>query len=225
MFCSALRGASGNTIGPEGAFFQSNIGANSISRIDPDGTASPFLGHGLRNPVGLIADGEGVLFVANCGGNSIVEVTGAGEANVFATHPFFACPNGIALDEEHNLYVSNFGNGDVLRVGWGGDVEKLAALPGNNNGHLVCHEGALYVVARGAHQIYKISLEGEVELFAGSGERGKKDGPAFEATFSYPNDLAFSPDGKILYVNENASISEPANVLAPTRIRKIRIAD
>ena len=81
----------------------------------------------------------------------------------------------------------------------------------------------LFVVARTAHQIYRVSLDGEVELFAGSGERGHDDGPALEATFSFPNDLAFSPDGTILYVNENASTTEPHTVLAPMIVRRIRL--
>lgn len=224
VFARGLRGASGNALGPGGDLFQSNIGGNFISRIRPDGSSSVFLRANLRSPVGIAVDAEGMLFVANCGSNSILEVTPEGESNVFASDPLFACPNGIALDDEHNLYVANFGNGDVIQVAWDGEVRKLATLPGNNNGHLVQRGGFLYVVARGAHQIYKVSLDGEVELFAGTGARGHDDGPALEATFSFPNDLAFSPDGKTLYVNENASTSEPHTVLAPTTVRRIRLA-
>lgn len=224
VFARGLRGASGNAIGPDGAFYQSNIGGHFVTRIDPEGGASVFATDHLRSPVGIAIDAEGTLFVANCGGNSIVEVTPAGESSVFASDPLFACPNGIALDDEHNLYVANFGNGDVVKVTWTGEVTRLATLPGKNNGHLVYRDGFLYVVARGAHRIYRVSLEGEVEPFAGSGERGRHDGPAHEATFSFPNDLAFSPDGKWLYVNENASDTAPHTTLAPTVVRRIRVA-
>ena len=225
VFATGLRGASGNAFGPGGDLFQSNIGTHSVARIDGDGAVTEFLAEQLRSPVGIAIDSEGTLFVANCGAASIVEVTPDGEAHVFASSPLLNCPNGLALDGEHNLYVSNFNNGDVLRVTPLGEVSRLATLPGNNNGHLTFHGGSLYVAARGAHQIFKVSLAGEVELFAGSGQRGMHDGPAVEAEFSFPNDLAFSPDGSTLYVNENASTTEAGGVLAPLRIRRIRLGD
>ena len=96
-------------------------------------------------------------------------------------------------------------------------------MPGTNNGHLTWHDGFLYVVARGAHKIFKVSPEGEVSLFAGSGKRGRDDGPAHEATFSFPNDIAVSPDGKSFYVNENASTTAPHTELAPMIVRRIRV--
>jgi len=223
VFVDGLRGASGNAFGPDGAFYQSNIGGNYLSRVTPEGVAEIFLRQDLRSPVGIAVDAEGMLFVANCGSASIVEVTPEGESAVMVTDPLLACPNGITLDDEHNLYVSNFNNGDVIKVSWSGEVERLATLPGKNNGHLIFHAGFLYVVARGAHQIFRVSLAGEVELFAGSGKRGKSDGPALEASFSFPNDIAVAPDGKTFYVNENASTTEPHTTLAPMRVRRIRV--
>ena len=225
VFAVGLRGASGSAIGPGGDFFQSNIGGNFISRITPEGKTSVFLARGLKSPVGIAIDEEGLLFVANCGSNKIVEITPDGELSVFAEDPLLQCPNGITIDPAHNFYVANFSNGDVIKISRAGEVSKLATLPGKNNGHLVYHDKFLYVVARGAHQIYRVSLAGEVELFAGSGQRGHADGPALEATFSFPNDLAFSPDGKTLYVNENASTTEPHTVLAPKIVRRIRMGE
>lgn len=225
VFASGLRGASGNAIAPDGAFYQANIGSNAIARIQEDGSVSVFASDGFQSPVGIAIDSEGELFIANCGSSSIQAVSPEGDSVTLATSPLFACPNGITLDEEHNFYVSNFRNGDVLKVAWSGEVTRLATLPGKNNGHLVYRAGHLFVVARGAHQIYRVSLDGKVTLFAGSGERGHKNGPALEASFSFPNDLAFSPDGKILYVNENGSTTEPGTVLAPMTIRRIRLAE
>ena len=225
VFVTGLRGASGNAIGPDGDFFQANIGGGFISRIERDGTSSVFSQQGLNSPVGIAIDEEGTLFVACCGSNTIAEIAPDGESSVFASGALLSCPNGITLDDEHNLYVCNFNNGDVVKVSWTGEVTKLVTLPGQNNGHLVYRDGFLYVVARGAHQIFKVSLDGKAEVFAGSGKRGRDDGPALEATFSFPNDLAFSPDGKTLYVNENASTTEPHTVLAPMIVRRIRICD
>lgn len=225
VFADGLRGASGNAIGPDGALYQSNIGGAFVSRVGRDGEPTVFLREMLRAPVGIAIDSEGMLFVADCGAGRIVEVTPGGEAAVLATSPLLSCPNGIVLDERHHLFVSNFNNGDVLEVTPAGVVTKLATLPGSNNGHLAYRNGELYVVARGAHQIYRVSLEGEVELFAGSGERGHDGGPLLQATFSFPNDIAFSPDGKTIYVNENGSTTAPHIELAPIVVRRIVLAE
>ena len=95
----------------------------------------------------------------------------------------------------------------------------LATLPGANNGHLAFADDALYVVARKVHQIYEVSLDGEVTLYAGDGEKGGTDGPLLEASFCYPNDIAVSPDGSRLYVNEVADHASEGKKLGPTRIR------
>ena len=224
VFLEGQRGASGNAFGPDGAFYQSNIGANLVTRVAPDGTSSVFVRENLANPVGVIVDRHGLVFVANCGSSSILAVTPDGASSILVSDKRLSCPNGIAMDDEGNLYVANFNNGNVMRVSVAGEVAQLAVLPGNNNGHLVYRDGLLYVVARGAHRIFTVSLAGEVRPFAGSGERGHADGPAMEASFCYPNDLAFSPDGTILYVNESGPTTGPHTELRPTFVRKICLA-
>lgn len=78
-------------------------------------------------------------------------------------------------------------------------------------------------MARSAHQIYSVELDGQVDLLAGSGEQGLDDGPAQEATFSYPNDIGVSPDGRFLYVNDVADLASRGILLAPMVIRRIRL--
>lgn len=221
VFATGLEGASGNGIDSAGDLFQSNISGNKISRIGPDGTVTLFTDEGLEAPVGIEIDAEDTLWVANCGSASIQMITKDGVSTRFVQHELLQCPNGITLDEAHNLYVANFSNGDVVKVTPDAEVSVLATLPGGNNGHLVHHAGALYVVDRGGHQIYRVSLDGEIALVAGSGERGATDGDAATATLSFPNDLGFSPDGSILYVNEISAITGEHTQLAPMRVRRI----
>ena len=104
-------------------------------------------------------------------------------------------------------------------------ASKLATVPGNNNGHLTFHEGNLYVVGRSAHKIYKVTLDGKVSVFAGAGIRGKDDGAPDKTRFSLPNDIAVSPDGKFMYVNEVGPISGNSKILGPTRVRRIVLKD
>ena len=224
LFAEGLDGASGNCFDSKGNLFQSNIRGNYVSLIKRDGTKDVFSREGLMNPVGIIIDSDDTLYVANCGSASIRKISKDKKSTLFVQDKMLKCPNGIAMDGDGNLYVANFMNGDVVKISADGkDVSKLATLPGSNNGHLVYHKetDSLFVVARSAHQIYHVSLDGKATVIAGSGERGAQDGEPLEATFSLPNDINVSPDGKHLYVNEVAPIEGSKMILAPTRVRRI----
>ena len=221
VFAEGLRGASGNEMGPDGVLYQSNIGGGSISKILPDGSVQSWVSEGIEAPVGLVLDAAGDLIVANCGSGSLQRVSPDGTSIRFVTSPLLRCPNGITIDDKGVFYVANFSNGDVIRISPTGAATRLATIPGDNNGHLIYHDGALYVVGRSAHQIFKVSLEGEVEVLAGTGVQGLDDGPANEATFSYPNDIGVSPDGRYLYVNDVADLSSKGKLLAPMIVRRI----
>lgn len=221
VFARGFEGASGVALGVDGNLYQSNIRGGFVSRVTPDGAVTTFVKEGIRGPVGVIVDAQGTLWVANCGGNSIQKVTAEGASSSFVASPLLKCPNGITLDDDGNLYTANFYNGDVIKITPEGEATVLASLPGDNNGHLVFADGALYVVARKAHQIYAVSLDGKVILYAGSGEKGGRDGPRLEASFCYPNDIAVSPDGRRFYVNEIADHATEGEKLEPTRIRVI----
>jgi sugar lactone lactonase YvrE len=222
VFADGFRGASGNTFDAAGNFLQSNVGGNTVTILSRDGERRELATEGLTNPVGIIPGPSGDYYVANCGSNTVRRVTREGVSTEYSADPLLRCPNGIAYADDGNLYVSNFYNGDVLRLRPDGRAERLATLPGENNGHLLFGNGVLYVAARGANQIYEVKLDGTVRLLAGSGERGHADGPAAEATLSLPNDLALSADGRTLYFNEVKPIDDPTGQqLAPTLVRAL----
>lgn len=221
IFAEGFAGASGSAIDADGNFFQANIRGNYISKIAPDGTITKYASEGLYNPVGLVAAKDGTLWVANCGAGSIQKVGRDGSSELFVKSELLKCPNGLTQDGDGNLYAANFYNGDVVKITPEGEASVLASLPGKNNGHLVYANKSLYVVDRGGHQIFKLSMEGELSLLAGSGEKGGRDGAAAEASFCFPNDIDVSDDGKSLYVNDVADQKSNGMKLGPTRIRKI----
>ena len=223
IFAEGFKGASGNEFDSHGNLFQSNIRGNYISKIAPDGKPGVFATNGLEAPVGIAIDEADNLFVANCGSNSIQKVTRNGLSSRFVESDLLNCPNGVTFDDSKNLYVANFDNGDLIKITPEAKVSRLATLPGNNNGHIIFHDNYLYVVARSAHRIYKVSLSGGISLFAGSGEKGRKDGTALEASFCFPNDIKVSADGKYFYINEIADTSSDGKILSPMILRRIWI--
>ena len=225
VFMDSVLGASGSEFDKQGNFYQANIRGSYVSRVSQSGEISKYVSDSIVGPVGLKFADNGDLIVCNCGNNTLRRVTPEGESLLFSKGDVFQCPNGIAKDDQGNFYTANFYNGDVIKITPNGTPSVFVTIPGNNNGHLVYRDGYLYVVARTANQIYKVSLTGEVELFAGTGKRGRKNGKRLEATFSLPNDLEFSPDGKFLYVNEASDSLGSPRILIPTAVRKIRMPE
>lgn len=62
-------------------------------------------------------------------------------------------------------------------------------------------DGTLFIADSGNHVIRKITADGKVTTFAGSGKPGSKDGKAEQAEFNYPYGLALATDGT-LYVSD-----------------------
>lgn len=224
VWAEGLVGASGNALASNGDLFQSNIAGASVSRITPDGETSTFA-QGLEGgPVGIAVSPGDTLHVVNCGRGQIHRISPDGQNTVWVRDPLLRCPNGITLADDGNFYVANFDDGAVLRVTPDGDVSVLTTLPGGNLGHLLFGNGVLYVVARGAHQIYQVTLEGRATLLAGSGTRGALDGTAVDAQLSLTNDLALSPDGRRLYFNDVVPTTGNPRTISPTRLRAVVFA-
>lgn len=223
VVAQCFEGASGSKFDDQGNFYQSNVRAGYVTKITPDGVIDTVFADGMRSPVGISTDDEGNLYVTNCDAHIIKRITPEGDTSTFSNSTLLRCPNGLTRDEAGNFYTSNFYNGDLVKITPDGEASLLATIPGNNNGHVLYHDDALYVVARAAHQIYRVTMDGKMAVFAGSGERGRSNGSRREARFSFPNDLDVSPDGKYLYVNEIADTVTDHRILTPTTVRRIRM--
>ncbi|MEQ8676681.1 MAG: SMP-30/gluconolactonase/LRE family protein [Aggregatilineales bacterium] len=206
----ALAKGTGNAFDSEGNFYQSGYQSDTVMRVSPTGEVDVFV-EDLNGPVGIVIDEENTLYVNNCDNGTIQRITSDGEMSQLVRSSLLSCPNGITRDEAGNLYVSNFRNSAIIRVTPSGEATQLARLPGSNNAHILYHNGILYAVSRGTHRLFTVSLDGEVEQFAGTGERGNQDGALLDATFTLPNDLSLSPDGRILYVNEVVADTDGIN--------------
>ena len=220
VFASGLYGASGNAIDNEGNLLQSNFYGNSITKIDRNGQAKPFVTTGLSGPVGIAINKQtGDAYVANCRDNSIAKIATDGTVSSFAKSDLFKCPNGISFDREGNLYVVNFRDNKMLKVDPKGFVAPFATISKKGLGHLCFKEDRFYVTAFHSHEIYEVSLDGTVRRIFGDGKRGIVDGAGAEARLSFPNGIAYSPWGRRLYINEY--VNEEAALPRRTIVREI----
>lgn len=166
---------------------------------------SPFLGGYAvtdteNNSVRLIRVEKGTQTI-----NGESDVLEMGEYGVTFDHP-----TGLATDDDGNLYVSDTGRGAIRLITTEGDVETIA--DGLNAPTGLCYAGGtLYVAETGANRILTVK-DGNLQVIAGSGEDGDKDGAAMSASFSSPQGVAVAADGTI-YVGDtvNASVRRIIN--------------
>ncbi|MDH3733272.1 MAG: tetratricopeptide repeat protein [Gemmatimonadota bacterium] len=221
VFATGLYGASGNTVDAMGNLYQSSFNGHHITKIDRRGNQE-IVATGLTGPVGIAA-GSDALFVCNCQSNTIARVVPKGEVTTFAESPLLNCPNGITLAPDGNLYVVNFSDEKMLKITPDGSVTEFATLPGGGNGHVTFARGNLYATSFQGQRVYRVSLAGDVSLVAGTGAFGEKDGPALEATFTFPNGIAAGPAGDRVYINDFINRSPPGLAIPPIPRSTIRV--
>ncbi|MFO0948245.1 MAG: hypothetical protein U1D30_20370 [Planctomycetota bacterium] len=172
----------------------------------------------------VVSDAERVVLVA--GGSAEVEPVRAELSKL--TQPF-----AVDFDSAGNMYIAEM-TGEKIRVvnregllstyagtgekGASGDGKEAYAAKVNGVHHLaVDAKGDLYVADTWNHRIRKIDSRNQmISAFAGTGKKGfaGDGGPALKALFGGIYCLAFSADGKRLYVAD----------LDNRRIRKIDLA-
>lgn len=190
-------------------FYVTNYDDNTVKTYNPVTKEVRTVASGFDGPAGIISDGEGTFYISCFGapptyaGNRIMRMTGTGSVSVFFESDMLFRPQGIALIGDY-LYVAD-SKGVILKIHTETSAHTVLAETGINLGNMV-HKGTdLYVTAGPAHQILKVStVDGEISVFAGSGQMGTKDGSLHEAQFVRPLGLAFNTSKSILYVAEGA---------------------
>ncbi len=176
-----------------------------VLKVSPDGTRT-VLATLPGFPSGLTLDRRGNAYVSNFELPLVHKVTPNGEVSVYVEDPRIAGSVGLDFDNKGNLYVGNFATGEIIKVATDGTLESLATLPtaveGFVLGYLTHFAGSLFVTAIGENVIYRVTLSGDLSLFAGNGELGTTDGALEEASFSSPNGIAVDPFRRIIYISE-----------------------
>lgn len=128
----------------------------------------------------------------------------------------FSSPSGIARDRLGNLFLADTANHVIRRITPAGQVTTFAGVAGQAGlangcdtevrfnaprGVAVDALGFVYVADTGNRVVRRITPEGKVSTFAGTGDSGSNDGPGASATFMAPYGIALGADG-VLYVSD-----------------------
>ena len=182
-----------------GSLYIADSTNNSIRKVSPGGTISTYAGSGPPPPC--------------CSGGGF-----SGDGGP-ATAAQLNAPVGVALDPAGNLYIADRDNQRIRRVtpggttstyagsgslGFSGDGGPATAARLNKpSGVAVDPAGNLYIADRGNQRIRKVSADGTISTYAGTGTVGfaGDGGPATAAQLNEPVGVALDPAGN-LYIAE-----------------------
>lgn len=193
-------------------------GSGNLGSADGLGTAASF-----RNPYGLVVDSSNNIYVADTRNNKIRKITPLGIVTTLAgsgnlgstdatgTAASFVNPSGITIDDSGNLYIADTGNHKIRKITPAGMVTTIAGSGtiGNTDatstaasfnypdGIAIDSNGNIYIADSGNHKIRKITSEGIVITFAGSGVSGSIDATGAASNFFTPSGITIDSNGKI----------------------------
>lgn len=193
-----------------------------VRKIAPNGDVTTYPGAvNITTGAGIAADSAGnVYFTAPEGDSGFVEMMSpGGVTTLLAGQPWSYAPvdgQGAAATFSPFLSIAQDTNGNLFaidgskfrKISPSGAVTTLVdAAPAFLSAQFMAFDtsGNAYVTDTFHRKIWKISPDGTVSLFAGSGATGRQDGTGSGATFLYPRGIAF--DGKgTFYVADFFSI-------------------
>jgi sugar lactone lactonase YvrE len=179
----------------------------------------------IGDPKGLAIDKNGNVFISqwyNCNvrkvNTNLIVSTFAGNSNegyidgAGATARFNR-PASLAFDSKGNLFVADEWNNLIRKIAPDGTVSTFAGNNSNTifadgavdvatfkspSGIAIDSEDNIYVADAGNHRVRKITPEGMVSTYAGTGLVSPfKDGAALSATFYSPYDVSVDKEGSV----------------------------
>jgi sugar lactone lactonase YvrE len=187
----------------------------------------------FNEPSGVAVDNSGDVFVADRGNSAIrlITTTGtvvtfagngaAGFANGTGTSAMFSNPAGVAVDGAGNVYVADVGNNAIRKIvaksalvstfagtGVRGSADGAATAATFNQPAALAVDavGNVYVADTYNNKIRKITPQGLVSTFAGSGSPGSANGAGAAASFNQPTGIAIDASGNIYVADTNNNL-------------------
>jgi sugar lactone lactonase YvrE len=190
-YAASFQEMGGLSFGPDGNLYITDPQENIIRKITPGGTVTTIAG--LVGMKGHIDGPE--------------------------AHATFNVPNDAVFDAAGNMYISDFLNNSVRVINICATVKTLAGLGGqgftNGPGPIatfaavldvaVDHKGNVFV-ADGNNVIRKITPDGTVSTFAGSGKYGTADGVGTAASFGYPTFIKIDSNDNLFVYDESTKL-------------------
>lgn len=158
-------------------------------------------------PIAMKSDKDSNIFFTNYNSPEIYKMNVKGEISVFVKNKEFIGTAGADFDSKGNLVVANFATAKIFSINPKGKVKFIAQIKDVvvknwGIGYITIVDDFIYATAIAKSKIFKVSMDGNVEWFAGNGKPESRDGNLLEASLNYPNGIASDKKNKILYISE-----------------------
>jgi sugar lactone lactonase YvrE len=216
---------------PTYGLINTTVAGNDVAGFSGDG--GPAVAARLNSPSGIALDAAGNLYVADRANNRVRRVSPDGSIATVAgngTEGFsgdgaqaagaqIAQPSGVAAGNAGNLYISDTGNSRVRKVSPNGVISTYAGgvygISGDGgpaagaglmrpHGLAVDAGGNLFIADADGQTVRKVTPDGTIGTFAGTGSTGWSGGPGPTAThLNYPSGVAVDASGDIFISDTN----------------------
>ena len=176
------------------------------------GDGGPAIAAALAEPYAVAVDAVGNIYIADSGNGSVrklgldgtISTVAGGSAHVLPeTGPDIGFPRALAVGRSRELYIADAFGDSILQLDGTGVVATFVGhgkpdlyRPG---GAALDSHGNAFVADSWRNRILRVDPAGIATTVAGSGEFGDSGdgGPATDAAFSFPGDVALGDDGAI----------------------------
>ena len=202
-FVSGLDTPNGLAFDSDGNLHVIDNQGGKILRVSPDMTVDTYVPN-IYSPSGIVKMPDSdTMIISSWEGNKLVKVAPDGSLSDFVVGGGLNGPVGLAYAENNILYVGNYNDRWIFSISPSGNLDTLTRLnvTGNNIGFIAYQNDFIYATIPWDNKIYKVDLDGNYELFAGS-SAGNTDGDISAARLNGPNGIIVSPGGDSLYISD-----------------------
>ncbi|MFK7773146.1 MAG: T9SS type A sorting domain-containing protein [Saprospiraceae bacterium] len=202
-FVSGLDTPNGLAFDSQGNLHVIDNQGGKILRVSPDMSVDTYVPN-IFSPSGIIKMPDSdTMIVSSWEGDKLIKVAPDGSYEDFVVGEGLEGPVGLAYDENNTLYVGNYNDRWIFSISPSGNLDTLTKLnvSGNNIGFIAYRDGFIYATIPWDNKVYKVDLDGNYELFAGT-SAGNIDGDVPNARLNGPNGIILSPGGDSLYISD-----------------------
>lgn len=204
-----LSGPMGSVKDSKGNIFinnDNNTQRGIVLKIDKKGNRTEFAK--LTGwPSGMAIDKNDALYITNYAAPRIDRIDSEGTVTTFAEDERLAGCVGIDFTNDGRLVVSNFFSATIFLIDQVGQITELVSMPevivqGWGIGYLTVVDDVIYATGIAVSKVFRVTLDGSHQWFAGDGVAKSVDGDLKTASLSNPNGIASDKKKKILYISE-----------------------
>ena len=195
-------------------------GTGDRGDVDEDGEigdGGPATEAQLHSPAGLVFDADGNLYISDSLNHRLRKVDSEGIITTFAgsersfsgddgpaAEAQLSYPIGMEIDAVGNFYITDryFDRNRIRKIDTEGIITTIAETT-TVGGVAVGADGTVFITARGAGRILRLSPSGEMSIIAGSAKSGFEGdgGPATRAQLDGPSGIEIDADGNIYFAD------------------------